>query len=171
VLVVLYKFLLVLFYLYLFSILILNFVGLPGNWILVATGLVVLLIPGFGDLSWSRFAIVCGLAVLGEIIESLLGLVVVVKKGGTRWGVVGSFLGGMGGAIVGSAILPPVGTVIFGLVGAFAGAVAGEYLRERRGNAALRVGFWAFVGRSLAMLGKTAAGAGIIWILISSTWR
>jgi len=171
VLVVLYKVLFVLFYLFLFSLLTLNFVGLPGNWILVATALIVLLVPGFSDLSWSQFAIVCGLAVLGEIIESLLGLVVVAKKGGTRWGVLGSFLGGIGGAILGSAIVPLVGTVIFGLIGAFAGAVVGEYLRERRGNAALWIGFWAFVGRSLAMLGKAAVGAGIIWILISSTWK
>lgn len=166
----LYKALLVVFYVYLFLALALNVVGLPGNWVLVATALVAVLIPQFGDLTWTYFLIVLGLALLGEAIESLLGLVVVAKKGGTRWGVVGSFLGGIAGAILGSAVIPPIGSVVFGLVGAFGGAVAGEYIREQNTDSALRVGFWAFVGRSLAIMGKVAAGAGIVWILIARTW-
>jgi hypothetical protein len=34
----------------------------------------------------------------------------------------------------------------------------------------LKVGYWAFVGRSLAILGKIAAGGGIVWVLIMRTW-
>jgi uncharacterized protein YqgC (DUF456 family) len=167
---VLYKALLVLFYIYLFVALALNIVGLPGNWILVATGLVVALIPGFGDLSWTYFFVILGLAVLAEVIESLLGLVVVARRGGTSWGVIGSFLGGIAGVVVGSSVAPPFGGVVLGFVGAFFGAVAGEYLREQRTDQALRVGFWAFVGRSLAILGKIACGVAIVWILITRTW-
>jgi uncharacterized protein YqgC (DUF456 family) len=168
--IVLYKALLVLFYIYLFVALALNIVGLPGNWILVATAAVVALVPHFGDLTWTYFFVILGLALLGEAIESLLGLVVVAKKGGTRWGVFGSFLGGIGGVVVGSAVAPPFGGVVLGFVGAFAGAVAGEYIREQRGDQAVRVGFWAFVGRSLAIMGKIACGLGIVWILILRTW-
>lgn len=166
----LYKALLVLFYVYLFLALALNVVGLPGNWVLVATALVVALIPQFGDLTWTYFFVILGFALLGEAIESLLGLVVVAKKGGTRWGVIGSFLGGIAGVILGSAVVPPIGSVVFGLAGAFAGAVAGEYLREQKAEPALKIGFWAFVGRSLAIMGKIAAGVGIVWILITRTW-
>lgn len=168
--IVLYKALLVLFYIVLSAALLLNVAGLPGNWVLVAIGAVVLLIPAFGDLSWQWYLVVVGLAVLAEVIESLLGLVIVAGKGGTRWGVIGSFLGGLAGVIIGSAIAPPFGGVALGFVGAFAGAVAGEYMREQRSGQAVRVGFWAFVGRSLAMLGKIACGAGIVWILIVKTW-
>jgi uncharacterized protein YqgC (DUF456 family) len=168
--VVLYKALLVLFYIYLFVALALNIVGLPGNWVLVGTALVVTLIPGFGDLTWTYFFVILGLALLGEAIESLLGLVVVAKKGGTRWGVIGSFLGGIAGVILGSAIAPPFGGVVLGFVGAFAGAVVGEYMREQRSDKAVRVGFWAFVGRSLAIMGKIACGVGIVWILIARMW-
>lgn len=168
--IVLYKALLVLFYIYLFVALALNIAGLPGNWVLVATAAVVALIPGFGELTWTWFFVVLGLALLGEVIESLLGLVVVARKGGTRWGVIGSFLGGIGGVIVGSAVAPPFGGVALGFVGAFAGAVVGEYLREQRSDEAVRVGFWAFVGRSLAIMGKIACGVGIVWIVISRTW-
>lgn len=168
--VVLYKVLLVLFYIVLFAALLLNVAGLPGNWVLVAIGAVVLLIPAFGDLSWQWYLVIIGLAVLAEVIESLLGLVIVAGKGGTRWGVIGSFLGGLTGVIIGSAVAPPFGGVALGFVGAFAGAVAGEYMREQRSGQAVRVGFWAFVGRSLAMLGKIMCGAGIVWVLITKTW-
>jgi uncharacterized protein YqgC (DUF456 family) len=168
--IVLYKALLVLFYVYLFVAVALNIVGLPGNWVLVATALVVALIPNFGELTWTYFFIIVGLAVLAEVIESLLGLVVVAKKGGTRWGVIGSFLGGITGVIAGSAVAPPFGGVVLGFVGAFAGAVAGEYMREQRSEQAVRIGFWAFAGRSMAIMGKIACGVGIVWILIARTW-
>lgn len=168
--IVLYKALLVLFYVYVVAALALNVAGLPGNWVLVATAAVVALIPGFGELTWTWFFVVLGLALLGEAIESLLGLVVVAKKGGTRWGVIGSFLGGIGGVILGSAVAPPFGGIALGFVGAFAGAVAGEYMREQRSGEAVRVGFWAFVGRSMAIMGKIACGAGIVWIIIARTW-
>lgn len=167
---VLYKSLLVVFYIYLFAVLFLNVVGLPGNWVLVATALIVKLIPKFGDYSWVYFFVILALAVLGEVIESLLGLVVVAKKGGTRWGVIGSFVGGFSGVLFGATILPPFGSVIFGFLGAFAGAVAGEYINEQRADAALKVGFWSFVGRAMAIMGKVAAGLGIVWILITQTW-
>jgi hypothetical protein len=168
--VILYKSLLVLFYVYLFAALALNVVGLPGNWILVGTALLVALIPGFGDLSWTWFLVCVGFAALGEAIESLLGLVVVARKGGTRWGVLGSFLGGIVGVVLGSAVAPPFGGVLLGFAGAFAGAVIGEYLREQRSESAVRVGVWAFIGRSLAILGKVAAGGGVVWVLIARTW-
>lgn len=168
--IVLYKALLVLFYLYLLVALALNIAGIPGNWLLVATAVVVALIPGFGDLTWTWFFVILGLALLAEAIESLLGLVVVAKKGGTRWGVIGSFLGGLVGVIVGSAAAPPFGGVILGFVGAFAGAVTGEFIREQSSDRAVRVGFWAFVGRSMAIMGKIACGAGIVWIIIARTW-
>ena len=168
--IVFYKALLILFYVYLLAALMLNIAGLPGNWLLVATAAVVALIPGFGELTWTWFFVILGLALLGEAIESLLGLVVVARKGGTRWGVIGSFLGGIGGVIVGSAVAPPFGGIALGFVGAFAGAVAGEYMREQRSGEAVRVGFWAFVGRSMAMMGKIACGIGIVWVIIARTW-
>ncbi len=166
----LYKALLVLFYIYLVAALALNIVGLPGNWVLVATAAVVALIPSFGDLGWVPFIVILGLALLGEAIESFLGMVVVARRGGTGWGVVGSFLGGIAGVILGSAALPPFGGVLGGFAGAFAGAVAGEFLREQRSDQAVRVGFWAFVGRSMAIVGKIACGVGIVWIIIARTW-
>ena len=82
----------------------------------------------------------------------------------------GSFVGGFAGVILGAGFIPPFGSLVLGLVGAFAGAVLGEYMSEKKTEEALRVGFWSFVGRSLAIMGKIGAGAGIVWILIAKTW-
>lgn len=161
---------LVVFYLFLVASLLLTVIGLPGNWILVSVALVATLIPWF-EMSWIWFIVIAALAVLGEIIESALGVVVVARKGGTRWGVLGSFVGGIAGVILGSPLVPPFGALLFGFVGAFAGAVLGEYYRSRHVEGSLRVGGWSFVGRALAIMGKVAAGVGIVWIVVSQTWR
>lgn len=164
------KILLVLFYIYLLAALFLNIIGLPGNWVLVGTALLIKLLPWFDGFTWVYFFVVVGLAVVAEVIESLLGLVVVAKKGGSRWGVLGSFVGGIAGVILGAGFIPPFGSLVLGLVGAFAGAVLGEYMNDKKTEEALRIGFWSFVGRSLAIMGKVGAGAGIVWILIVKTW-
>ena len=95
-------------------------------------------------------AIFAGLLVVGEVIESLLGLVYVAKKGATRWGVGGGFVGGLAGAVAGSGVVPVVGTLIGGLAGAFGGAVLGEYLRDQQLEPSLRIGVHATVGKLLA---------------------
>ena len=59
---------------------------------------------------------------------------------------------------------------VFAFVGAFGGAAIGEYWRAQNADEALRVGFWAFVGRSAAAMAKVAMGLGIIWIIIVKTW-
>jgi len=159
----------VVLYVFLFCCLFLTIFGLAGNWFIVAAALIIKL-TGWGDLTWLWFTVVLALAILGEIVESLLGLVVVANKGGTRWGVIGSFVGGFAGVILGAGVMPPIGSLVLGFVGAFAGAAIGEYLRDRRMEEALRVGFWSFIGRSLATMGKVAAGICMIWIIIIQTW-
>jgi len=159
----------VLLYTLLFSFLALTVLGLAGNWLIALVALIIRL-TGWGDLSWTWLLVIVGLAVLGEVVESLLGLVVVARRGGTRWGVIGSFVGGIAGVILGGPIAPPFGSLLFGFIGAFAGAAAGEYLRTQRGGEAVRVGFWAFVGKGLAAMAKVACGVGMIGIIISRTW-
>jgi len=160
---------LVVLYLFLFSCLILTVLGLAGNWVLVVIGL-ILKLTGVGDLTWGWWIATVALAGVGEALESLLGLVVVAKKGGTRWGVIGSFVGGIVGAILGAGVIPPVGSLVFAFAGAFGGAAIGEYWREQKAEEALRVGFWSFIGRAAAAMAKVAMGLGIIWIIIVKTW-
>jgi uncharacterized protein YqgC (DUF456 family) len=159
----------VLLYALLFSFLALTVLGLAGNWLIALVALIIRL-TGWGELTWTWFLVIVALAALGEVVESLLGLVVVVKRGGTRWGVIGAFLGGIAGVILGGPVAPPFGSLLLGFVGAFAGAAAGEFLRTRHGGEAVRVGFWAFVGKTLAAMAKVACGVGMIAIIIARTW-
>lgn len=144
--------------------------GFPGNWILVGAALVIALISRFESMTWWMLLACAGLAGLGEIIESTLGAVIVIRRGGTWWGVAGSIIGGFAGAILGAGVIPPVGVVVFAFVGAFAGAVLGELAKQRRMEPAVRIGFWSFVGRMLAVVAKLAMGFAIIWIIIVTTW-
>jgi hypothetical protein len=139
--------------LWILLLLVANFViliSLPGVWIALGLAVVFDALTGFSAIGWITLAIFAGLLVVGEVIESLLGLVYVAKKGATRWGVVGGFVGGIVGAVLGSGALPVVGTLVGGLAGAFGGAVLGEYLRDQQLEPSLRIGVHATVGKLLA---------------------
>jgi hypothetical protein len=125
-------------------------VSLPGGWIALGLAVVLDAITGFSSIGLVSLGIFAGLLVVGEVIESLLGLVYVAKKGATRWGVIGGFVGGLVGAIAGSGAVPVLGTLLGGLVGAFGGAVLGEYLRDQQLEPSLRIGVHATVGKLLA---------------------
>ncbi len=167
---VLYKILLIFFYVLMGLSLLSTVVGVPGNWILVGAAFIVGLVTGFSKMTFVYFLICLGLAILGEVIESLLGIVIVAKRGGSKLGVIGSVIGGLAGVILGSGLIPPFGSVIFGFIGAFLGAVFGELLKNPEMNVALRVGFWSFIGRMAAMAAKFSIGCVIFWIIVTTTW-
>jgi hypothetical protein len=140
-------------------------VSLPGGWIALGLAVVFDAITGFTAVGWITLAIFAGLLVVGEVVESLLGLVYVAKKGATRWGMVGGFVGGLFGAIAGSGAVPVAGTLIGGLLGAFGGAVGGEYLRDQQLEPSLRIGVHATVGKLLATtvkFGLSVAGTVLV---------
>jgi len=160
---------LVILYAFLIGCLLLTALGLAGNWIIVAVAVLMRLL-GVESLSLPWLGGIVGLALLGEVIESLLGLIVVARKGGSRWGMAGSFIGVLLGALLAVGIFPPFGSLVCAFAGAFAGAAIGEYWRTPNGREALRVGIWSFVGKTLAAVGKLATGAGMIAVVILRTW-
>jgi uncharacterized protein YqgC (DUF456 family) len=107
--------------------------------------------------------------VVGEVIEAFLGTVVVLKKGASKWGAVGAFVGGLAGAVLGTSVLPVIGSVVFGLMGAFGGAVLAEYIQYERLDDAMKTGFWAFVGKLWAYAVKyaLALAVGIVFVVLS----
>lgn len=140
-------------------------VSLPGGWIALGLAVIFDAITGFSSIGWVSLAIFAGLLIVGEVIESLLGMVYVAKKGATRWGVIGGFVGGIAGAILGSGAVPVVGTLLGGLAGAFGGAVLGEYLRDQQLEPSLRIGVHATVGKLLATtvkFGLSVAGTVVV---------
>lgn len=162
---------LVLFYILLFTLNILIFIGLPGGWIALAAIVIFDLATGFSTVGWIMLLVMAGIAVAGEVAESFLGLVYVAQKGATKWGVLGAFVGGLAGAIGGTIVIPFIGSIIFGLLGAFAGAVIFEYLYYNSMDRALQTGFFAFVGKLGAMFVKFALGLTIIGLFIYRSWN
>lgn len=161
---------LVLFYLLLFVLNALIFAGVPGGWAAFVAILIWDIATGFSTVGWPLLVAMIALLVLGEIVESLLGVVYVARKGATKWGVLGAFIGGIVGAIAGSAALPFVGTVLGALAGAFLGAVALEYAWYHTLDDAMKTGFAAFVGKLAAFFVKFALSLAILGIFIWRSW-
>jgi uncharacterized protein YqgC (DUF456 family) len=161
---------LVLFYVVLFVFSASIFLGIPGGWIALAAIAIYDIATGFTTVGWLLLIVMAAIAILGEVVESLLGLVYVAHKGATKWGVLGAFLGGIAGAVGGAFVFPFVGSIILGLAGAFGGAVAFEYIYYRSMDRALQTGFFAFIGKLGAMFVKFALGLVILGIFIYRSW-
>jgi len=145
------------------------YLGLGGNFIILGLAVVHALITGFDPVSWPLLAVLLGLALLGELIEFLVGTFYAARQGATRQGIVGAFIGGLLGAGAGNTLVPVVGAVLGSFVGAFGGAVAGEYYREQRLEPSLRIGAHAFVGRLTAILIKHLIGLVMVFLILKAT--
>ncbi len=150
--------------------------NLPGNWIMVAAvALYALFVApdSRADASWTTVAVLAGLAVAGEIIETAAGAVGASRSGGSRRGmllaIVGSIAGSILGAIVGLPI-PIIGSVVaailFAALGAMLGAVLGEQWKGRDSQTSWQVGQAAFWGRLFGTLGKITVGSVMVAIAV-----
>ena len=144
----------------------LTILGLSGNFVIVGLALLHALATGFAPLSWPFLLLLLGLALLGEVVEAVVGTVYVARKGASRHGVLGAFVGGLIGAVAGGAVVPVAGAVAGGFVGSFLGAVLGQYVRERRLEPSLRIGWHAFAGKTLASLFKVAVSTVMIALIL-----
>lgn len=161
----------VLFSALLFLLDLLVFVGLPGTWIALGCVAIYAFATRLAVVGWGMLLAMTLVCVVGEIVESLLGIVYVSRRGASKRGTFGAFAGGIAGAVLGTAIVPIVGSMIFAFVGAFAGAVALEYLAYRSMDRALRTGFFAFMGKLLASLAKFALGLVVVGLFLYSVFR
>lgn len=148
--------------------LLLNAVGLPGNWILLALATAYALLTHLERVGWVTLGIMAGLALLAEALELVVGLVYTAKRGATRRGTFGAFLGGLLGAIAMGGVVPPLGAFAGAFGGTFLGAYLFEYSVERRQAAAYRAGRAAFIGRIIAAAVKTLCG---FWMWVVLAYR
>lgn len=131
--------------------------GLPGLWVMVGALLLYGWLTDFRSLSVALIAIVLGLALVGEIIESWLGFRFAKRYGGSNRSGWGALIGGIVGAIVGVPV-PVIGSVIGAFLGSFLGAALFEYSASRRLDVATRAGWGSVVGRAAAAAAKIALG-------------
>lgn len=145
------------------------YLGLGGNFIVLGLALVHALVTGFDPIGWRLLAVLAGLALLGELIEFVVGTFWVAKQGASKAGVAAAFAGGLLGAVLGNGVVPVAGAVLGSFVGAFGGAVLGEYWRRQRLEPSLRIGGHAFLGRLLAIFIKHALGLVMVFLILRST--
>ena len=143
--------------------------GLGGNFILLGAGLVVAIVTGFREVGWVALVIATAFAVIGEIVEAILGSLVARRFGASRWGMLGAFVGGILGAVVGTAWLPVIGSLVGSFAGAAAGAIAAELATGKGRAPGLRAGGGAFLGKVLATAFKLAIGIGWATFLVLRT--
>lgn len=154
----------------------LNFVGIPGNWMMVGASAIWIL---FGPLrfhfSWWVILGMLILAIIGEVIELIASLIGTKKMGGSGRGatlsVVGSIIGAFVGMFVGLPIPIPlvgslVGALFFASLGAMVGAMIGEYTLGCNWEKNAKIGIAAFVGRLLGTFGKIIMGAAILGVAV-----
>jgi uncharacterized protein YqgC (DUF456 family) len=146
------------------------YLGLGGNFVLLGLALVHALVTGFDPIGWPLLLVLLGIALLGELVEFLLGTFYVLRKGAGGGAAVGGFIGGLVGGVAGHAVIPVIGAVLGSFAGGFAGAVLGELRRQRRLEPSLRAGTHAFIGRMLAILVKHAFGLVMVFLILRATW-
>jgi uncharacterized protein YqgC (DUF456 family) len=156
----------------------LNLVGLPGNWMIVALALLWMIFgPADYRFSWVVVVVIAILALIGEAIEFGASILGTNKLGGSKRGatlsVVGSVIGGILGAIFGIPFPIPlvgslVGSVLLAAAGAWVGAMIGEKWVGKQFQESVKIGNAAFVGRLLGTAGKLVMGSIIAVLTIAA---
>lgn len=152
-------------------------VGLPGNWLIVATTAGVawwkwdpehqLISP------WTLVALVA-VAAMGEVLEFVAGAAGAKQAGGSTRGAAGALGGGLVGALVGTFLIPI--PLIGSLMGAAGGAALGAWAMEMSGGkemeASVRIGVSAGIGRLVGTLLKLSVGV-VLWVIAAAAlfWR
>ena len=142
-----------------------SMIMLPGNWLMVCVlACWAWLSSSPSGPGWWIVVAAALLALLGEVLETLLGSAAASRKGATRRAMLLSLLASMVGSLLSTALLPiPVlGTIIGAIAGAAGGAFAGAWLgeawagtdREKR----VEIGAAAMKGRLIGMAAKLGVG-------------
>jgi hypothetical protein len=144
--------------------------GLPGTWLMIlGAALVEWVTADVAMFGPTVLVAAVALAVLGEVLEFLLGAAGSRQAGGSGRAAALAIVGGIVGAVLGTAIpVPVLGTLIGACVGAFAGSLLGDLWAGRPLVHSLEAGRGAAVGRFWGTVSKAAVG-GVIFVLLGWT--
>lgn len=145
--------------------LLLDLLGLFGNWIILAAIVLAWVATGFSHFGWMGLLFITGLAVLGEVLETAAAGYGAAKFGGGRGSIVAALIGCFGGAIVFTPIIPIplVGTLVGACLGAFLAATLYEYIQmEKQMHHALWTGLGAALGKVAGLFAKLLAGLAML---------
>jgi uncharacterized protein YqgC (DUF456 family) len=102
--------------------------GLPGMWLMILFPVLLKWWqPDQFMVSWTVLGMAVGLAVLGEVLDLVLGAAGSRRTGGTTRGAVLALAGNIVGGLMGIALpVPLVGPLLGACFGAFVGALVGN---------------------------------------------
>ena len=113
---------------------------------------------GFESINWLLLLIFAVLTIISLVLDYLGGIIGAKKYGATKWGMIGSVIGGIGGFFMGG---------IIGLIfGPFFGAVLLELIFDKDITGAFKSGVGTLVGFLGGAIAKLAIGVIIIGIFI-----
>jgi uncharacterized protein len=116
--------------------------------------------------SWTVLFVAAGLAMLGEVLEFVLGAAGSRHAGGSKRAAALAIIGSLIGGIAGTALpVPLLGTLIGACLGAFAGSLLGDLWAGRPLFRSFEAGWGAAVGRFWGTVSKLAVGAIIVVVL------
>jgi uncharacterized protein YqgC (DUF456 family) len=153
---------------------VLTLITLPGVWLMLAVAIGMELLFPVEPFSHWTIGVCAGVALAGEVFEFMASAVGAKKVGGGRSGAIGSVVGALAGAIVGTFAIPL--PIIGSLAGAVLGAGAGALLAERGVGGktwahSAKIGGGAAAGRLAASLVKAALTAAIgVALTVAAVW-
>ncbi len=141
--------------------------GIPGTFVIFLASLICGIITHFAQITQALIWLLLGIALFGELMEYLAGILGAKKFGASRAGIIGAVAGGILGGIVGTGILPLIGSVVGLLIGAFSGAFLVELAIKKKPAQALRAGWGTFTGRIGGILAKVILGIVMIILILA----
>ena len=147
------------------------FLGLPGTWVII--GLVALwsFFSGTLHFGWQFFALLIGLAGIGELVEFIAGYYGAKRFGGSSRGSVGGIIGALAGGFLCAPLFFGFGALPGALAGGFAGCFLMEKTQGATSSAAARAAFGSTIGRFGGFIVKLSIGIGIIWLSVPLIWQ
>jgi len=141
--------------------------GLPGTWFMVLFPVLLKWWqPDQYMVSWTVLGVAVGLAVLGEVLDLVLGAAGSRRTGGTTRGAVLALAGSIVGGLMGIALpVPLVGPLLGACLGAFVGALFGNLWAGRTLFQSFVAGRGAAIGQFWGTVAKLAIGAIIAVVL------
>ena len=140
--------------------------GLPGNFVILGASMLYGWYGGFQEITVKIIIILIVLALAGELIEFLLGILGSKKYESSNRAVVGSIIFGIIGAVMGAPFFFGIGAVVGAFAGAFAGAIIVELSQGKNMDEALKSGWGAFIGRVAGTISKGAVGIAMIAVTV-----
>ena len=147
--------------------LVLNLLGLFGNWLILGAMAGVWLFYGMVPFGLWGLGGMLAFAVLGEVLETALAGYGASRFGGSKGSMVAALVGCILGAIAGTPLFPVVGTLVGACAGAFGGAALYEFLQHDAGmNRSIWVGTGAAIGKMGGILAKFTCGL----VMLAIAW-